>query len=63
LHLLAAASSNSLLGGSPSGIQPPRIAMQRIWTARQDNFASKKNITKSQNLTKAVMLFINLIIF
>jgi hypothetical protein len=47
---------------SQSGTQPPGIAMQRIWTAGQENIASglkfrppfmnKKNITKSQNFTK-----------
>jgi len=36
---VAASSSNSLLDGSRSGTQPPRIAMQRILTAGQINVA------------------------
>jgi hypothetical protein len=36
---VAASSSNRLRDGSRSGTQPPRIAMQRIWTAGQVNVA------------------------
>jgi hypothetical protein len=60
-----------------SGIQLPRIAMQRIWThwtaAGQDNIASgpkfrrpfvnQKTFKKSQNFTKMAFFFINIIIF
>jgi hypothetical protein len=34
---MAASSLNGLLDGTRSGTQPPRIAMQTIWTAGQIN--------------------------
>jgi hypothetical protein len=40
---VAATSSISLLDGSQSGTQLPRIAMQRIWTARKVDVACGPN--------------------
>jgi hypothetical protein len=61
---VVATKSNCILDGSQSGTQPPRIAMQRIWTARQVNvacgpkfclpFDEKKTFEKSQYFTKVV---------